>query len=335
MKRLLWIGVGVIVVLASAGAGYALFHGAPPIPKGSSPELIMLAPPDANLLAFIDLTAVRKAPVWSQIASASKADAGKPYQDFVDSTNFHIDTDLDHVLITASSESPDAALIVLDGRFDQSKISQFVATKGITSHHQTGDVYSFSMAPGSPMTAMMFVAPSRLAFGVGKGAETNVLVLAANIRDKSFQPREDVVERVKHVGGSPFFAVGDMPKTNALAVATLSGFGGDGVANAIQSMSGWDFAMWMDGTTLRMALEGECASIMDAIKVRVGLEKLRSKIKALPTEPSRSKSDASSKAAMDAMARGFDITLDGSYIRMSLSFTEDDMKIIQAAAKKP
>lgn len=335
MKKLLWIGVGVIVVLASAGAGYALFHGAPPIPKGSSPELIMLAPPDANLLAFIDLTAIRKAPVWSQIASASKTGAGKPYQDFVDSTNFHFDTDLDHVLITASSDNPNSALIVLDGRFDHTKISQFASTKGIISHNQGGDVFSFMMAPGSPMTAMMFVAPNRLAFGVGKGAETNVLVLAANIRDKSFQPREDVVERVKRVSGSPFFAVGDMPKTSALAMASLSGFGGDGVANAIQSMAGWDFAMWMDGTTLRMALEGECASIVDAIKVRVALEKLRSKIKDLPADTSRSKSDASSKAAMDALARGFDITLDGSYIRMSLSFTEDDMRIMQAAAKKP
>jgi hypothetical protein len=328
MKKWILIGAAVLGVVLLAGAGYYLFHGAPPIPKGSSPDLMGLAPADANAIVFVDFTAVRSSDVGKQLDKLvnTPGPAAKEFQEFVNGTNFHFEKDLDHILIAGSAESSSPGVFIIEGKFDQPKIEQYAAKYGMVSHNQAGDVYIFSPGAGSSAVAMMFVAPNRIAFATGAGGETEVLVMASNMRDKNFVTREDYRERAARVGGAPIFAVGDVPKVSvkALAMASLMGTGGGDAAKFAESIGGWDFAVWMDGETLRFAVEAECNSRIDALRARMALAKMQSEM-ASAQQKSKSGGSRTPMPDMSALTKSFDVTLDGRYVRMSAALSKNDL----------
>src|SRR5271169_852153 len=123
---------GVAVVALAAGVGsYALTAGAPAAPKGGCPALVSLAPYAANFVAYGDMATVRNSSLAHQLNSgaSSRSATASPlpneYQDFISATDFHVERDLDHVMLEGSIESAAGGLI-LEGHFDQEKISSYV-----------------------------------------------------------------------------------------------------------------------------------------------------------------------------------------------------------------
>jgi hypothetical protein len=172
----LWIGLGVAAI-SLVTAGYVLNSGAPPIPKGQCPALVSAAPFDANLVAYVDFAGLRSTTLSQQLDSFQKMPQAGPYRDFVEKTNFHIDRDLDHIMLSASGDSQGATL-VLEGRFDQPRSSSFAASAATKRHYGEGDFYQFHGGNISTGASMTFLGPNRLAFAMGPGADTQLLMLA-------------------------------------------------------------------------------------------------------------------------------------------------------------
>ena len=98
---------GVIVVALAAGVGgYAVMGGAPAAPKGGCPALVSMAPYDANFIAFGDFATMRNSALAQKMNSgANTPPLPKEYQDFLAETNFHIERDLQHIMVEGSVDS--------------------------------------------------------------------------------------------------------------------------------------------------------------------------------------------------------------------------------------
>jgi hypothetical protein len=328
-------GVAVVALAAGVG-GYAITAGAPAAPKGSCPALVSVAPYAANFVAYGDLATLRNSSLAHQINSGSSSGSSsqlpQEYQEFIRATDFHVERDLDHVMLEGSVESAAGGLI-LEGRFDQQKISSYVSRLGSKTHYDSGDVYLFPTHTATGTVALMFLDPNRIAITMGKSAETQALILADAARRSDPSSHEELCVRAERVSGAPFFVVGDIPKSGMLAMATLATRDHDGAADLIQTLQGWDFATWTDGNNLRIEFEGEYASRLDALKARLAFEKVRSAIQKAQAE-AKSATPANSPVgpAMDSLVKNFGVALDGRYLRVSTSLSQSDLESLQRAA---
>ena len=335
MTKPILAGVAVIVLAAGVG-GYALTGGAPAAPKGGCPALVSLAPYAANFVAYGDLGTLRNSSLAHQLSSnstsATRSPLPKEYQDFISATDFHVERDLDHVMLEGSIESAAGGLI-LEGRFDQEKISAYAAKLGSKTHYDSGDVYLFPTHTATGTVALMILNPNRIAITMGKSAETQALILADAARRSNSSSHEEMCERAERVSGAPFFMVGDIPKSGMMAMAALSAGNNGGAADLIQSLQGWDFATWTDHDNLRIEFEGEYASRLDALKARIAFEKVRSSIQKAQAE-AKSAAAANSPVgpALDSLVKNFGVALDGRYLRMSTSLSQSDLESLQRAA---
>jgi len=330
MSKPILAGVAVVALAAGVG-GYALTSGAPAAPKGGCPALVSVAPYNANVVAYGDLANLRKSGWADKMNPAAGAPLPKDYQDFITETNFHIEKDLDHVMLEGSFDAA-AGAVVLEGRFDKDKISSYVAKLGSKTHYESGDVYLFPTHTATGTVALMFIGPNRLAITMGKSAETQALMLADAALNSDPSAHEDMCARAQRVSGAPFFMVGDVPKSGALAMAAMASRNSD-AADVIQSLQSWDLATWSDGNNFRIEMEGEYATFVDALKARMAFEKLRKAIKDAGAEV-KSGAMASSAAApaVDALIKNFGIAIDGRYVRISTSISQANVENLQRAA---
>lgn len=328
-----WILIFVAVVVLSAGAAaYVAMNGTPPIPTGACPAILSAAPYDANLVLYADLTSLRTANVTRQLNALQNMPELAAYRDFVSKTNFHVERDLDHILLTASANS-NSASVVFEGRFDQPKITDFALQFGTMKHYEAGDMYDFHGANMQGSASMMFLNPSRLALAGGTGAETQILMLADASKGTEQALTDDLCARARRVAGAPFFAVGDIPKLATPQLTAIVARQSPSAAEVIQSLKGWDAAYWIDGDSLRVAIEGEFDSRYDALQARIGLDKLRDSVQ---------KSAASAKVGpaatgpqaqiVDEFAKNFAFALDGRYVRLGTSIKMSELQKLAAAS---
>jgi hypothetical protein len=332
MAKFIWIGVGVLVLGATVG-GYVLNSGAPPIPKGGCPAAVSLAPYDSDIVAYADFAALRSSVTQQQMDALTRSPGATALNQFVAATNFHLERDLDHIMVAASVESSTGGL-VLDGRFDQAKLAEFFTKSGASMRHfESGDVYLFPSPSPAGSFAVAFLGPNRLAITGGKAPETQMLVLEDAAHNPDPAIHEDICLRTSRISGAPVFFVGGVPKS-ASTLAALAAPRDSGLADILQGLQGWDMGFWADGDSVRFALEGEYDGRLDALKARFAFQKV---LDAAHKEMATTKSsNASERAAVDAFAKNFAITLDGRYVRLGTSLNRSDMlKLASAAAATP
>lgn len=328
MAKFIWIGVGALVLGAAVG-GYVLNSGAPPIPKGGCPAAVSLAPYDSDIVAYADFASLRTSVTQQQMDALTRSPGAAALNQFMAATNFHIERDLDHIMLAASVESSSGGL-VLDGRFDQPKIGEFLVKSGANMHHfESGDVYLFTSPSPTGSFAVGFLGPNRLAITGGKAPETQMLVLADAASHADASIHEDLCMRTLRISGAPVFLVGGIPKS-ASTLAALAAPKDSGLADILQGLQGWDMGFWADGDSMRFALEGEYDGRLDAIKARFAFQKV---LDAAHKEMASTKtSNASERAAMDAFAKNFAISVDGRYVRLGTSINRSDMQKLASAA---
>jgi hypothetical protein len=335
MTKPILAGAAVVALAAGVG-GYAITAGAPAAPKGGCPALVSVAPYAADFVAYGDLATVRNSSFARQLSSGSSANSDSPlpqgYQEFIRATDFHIERDLDHVMLEGSIESAAGGLI-LEGRFDQEKISSYVAKLGSKTRYDSGDVYLFPTHTATGTVALMFLNPNRIAITMGKSAETQALIVADAAHGSGSSSHEEMCARAERVSGAPFFMVGDIPKSAMVALAGLTAGNDGGAADLIQSLQAWDFATWTDHDNLRIEFEGEYASRLDALKARIAFEKVRSTIQKGQAEAkSAIPPNSPVGPAVDSLVKNFGVALDGRYLRMSTSLSQSDLESLQRAA---
>ena len=105
----------------------------------SFPELIELAPAHSTFIAYIDLAELRKEPLIGHLAALAEPVTVDPdYEQFISSTGFDYQRDLDQVVITATA---DEKLAIADGRFDRKKIEEYALRSGTIEKRNGHTVY--------------------------------------------------------------------------------------------------------------------------------------------------------------------------------------------------
>lgn len=333
-----WVGIGIAVVLLAVGtAGYVLNSGAPAPPKGVCPALISAAPFDANIMAYADVTPLRSADVAKQFQTFEQSPEAAPYRDFVEKTNFHFERDLDHVLLAASTES-EAGALILEGRFDQTRIAAYVANFGTMKHYDVGDLYDLhngTTLSAQQSASMMFLGPNRLAFAIGRDPHTEMLMLADSVKQPDPNLHADMCERAERIAGASFFMLGDVPKTAVAQMMPVVTRQNPSAADILQSLRGWDLAYWMDGDSVRMAIEGQFDNPYDALRARFAFESLRESIQkqaaALKSTPVAARGNPAGPV-MDTLVKNIAITLDGRYVRMGSALKKSDLQALATSA---
>ena len=328
-----WIVIFVGVIALAAGAtAYVAMTGTPPIPTGACPAILSSAPYDANVVLYADLTSLRTADISRQLNAMQNMPQLAAYRDFVAKTNFHVERDLDHILFSASANS-NSGSVVLEGRFDQPMINAYASQFGTMKHYDAGDMYDFHSAGMQGSASMMFLNPSRLALAAGTGAETQILMLADASKGSEPALTDDLCARARRVAGAPFFAVGDVPKLATPQLTAIVAHENPSAADVIQSLKGWDAAYWVDGDSLRVAVEGEFDSRYEALQARIGLDKLRDSVqKSAASAKVGPMATGPSAQVIDEFAKNFAFALDGRYVRLGTSIKLSELQKLAAAS---
>ena len=329
MAKFVWIGVGVLL-LGAAACAYVLNNGAPPIPKGGCPAAVSLAPYDSDIVAYVDFASLRSAVPQQQLDALTHSPSAAALNQFVAATNFHFESDLDHITLVASTSSSSGAL-VFDGRFDQAKLVDFFTKSGARmDHYETADVYLFPSPSPAGSFSVAFFGPNRVAITGGKDSETQMLVLADAVRHPNSSSHEGLCARTSRVSGAPFFLLGEVSKTSAIRTA-LARSADHGVTDVLSGIQGWDMGFWAEGDSVRLAFEGEYDGALDALKARFALQKLLDTAHKEMANAGLSM-NSSQRAVLDTFWKKFAVTVDGHYLRVGTSLNRSDMLSLASVA---
>ncbi len=147
-KTLLIAGGLTVFVLAGALLVYSGFGRGEAADASPVPELLSEVPAGAPTLVYADLAAIRASAFYQQ--RPDKGPIAMPdhdYADFVHSTGFDFEKDLDRVVIASwpsglTAEKKQTVLIA-DGRFDRQKIHDYALRKGKLDRQSGHDVFLF------------------------------------------------------------------------------------------------------------------------------------------------------------------------------------------------
>ena len=155
---------GGLTVFAMAGAllVYSGFRRSEAADASPAPELLSEVPAGAPTLVYADLAAIRASAFYQQ-----RPDQGpitlpdRDYADFVQSTGFDFEKDLDRVVIASwpsglASEKKQT-VVIADGRFDRRKIHDYALRKGKLDRQEGRDVFLFpsdNLSSGNPHAAI-------------------------------------------------------------------------------------------------------------------------------------------------------------------------------------
>jgi hypothetical protein len=257
MNKLRLAGGILVVVLSGAiiYVGYRHWGGPSYSPRD---EVLAQMPADASAVLYIDVDALRPSPFLAELykwAPQPKADAD--YSQFLQSTGFNYERDLNRVSIALLKSGKDTILFaVAEGRFDREKISAYASQTG-THENRTGqEIFSVPLNGTTRRIAFTFLRSDRIALTNGSDFEAS---LSAPHEDADSQAWR---ERFRRLAGSPVFAVvhQDAAAGTALSAQTPRGLQSPQLSALIDQLQWITAAGKPEGDHLRVVLEGEGAS---------------------------------------------------------------------------
>lgn len=285
-KRAL-IAVAVIVCLACVAGAIYLHHARQPLPAASSgppPGILDELPPDAPVLAYIDVAALRKlhdsplAGLLGLTGTASSHGRGekrdRDYAQFVRGTGFDYARDLDKAAIDfwpsnltaeANEAGDNPSLAIADGRFDERKIVSYALRVG--GRPETIGAHQRYIVPGKPTVAFEFLSPTRIAIASGKNAADLLNLPARSTPDPAVQAR------IQRVAGAPIFGVA---RTDRLPASFYADFKGSAqLEHLVRSIQALSLSGQPQGEQLHLALDAECTSMTNAFELSALLDTFR------------------------------------------------------------
>src|SRR5580704_4561255 len=214
-RALIVLAVLLLLILTAVVAFYYWQHR--PLPpmvsqvagvavSGPEPGILSELPSNAPVLAYVDVSALRKlqnSPLAAVLGLTSPGpQADREYAAFVRDTGFDYQRDLDHAGVAmwpAGFGTPnnvlgdDRVISIADGRFDQQKIKAYALRTGKAATTGAREILE---VPGNPPVSLEFLSPSRIALASGKNAVallTSIDSSASALRDPALQSR---IERV-------------------------------------------------------------------------------------------------------------------------------------------
>jgi hypothetical protein len=245
----------LLVVGALVLYGYQRWNG-----SGSNlrNELLAQMPANASAVLYIDLDALRQSPFLAELykwAPQPKADAD--YAQFLQSTGFNYETDLNRVSIALIKHGQENTLLaVAEGRFDRKKISAAASQTGTRETRAGREIFSVPVSGSARRITFTFLRNDRIAL-------TNDATLDSSLSE----PHADADvqawrERFRRLAGSPVFVVvrQDAGAGAALSAQAPGGLQSPQLSALIDQLQWITVAGKPDADHLRVVLEGEGAA---------------------------------------------------------------------------
>jgi hypothetical protein len=244
--------VAVLVFAAIVLYGYQRWSG-----SGSSlrNELLALMPADASVVLFIDLDALRQSPFLAELckwAPQPKADAD--YAEFLQSTGFNYERDLNRVSIALVKRGQDSTLFaVADGRFDRKKIAAYASETGTRGPRGGKEILSVPIGGSSRRMTFTFLRNNRIALTNDTSLDLSLSQPPADSDTQAWR------ERFRRLAGSPVFVVvrQDAGAGRSLSAQAPGGLQSPQLSALIDQLQWITVAGKLEADHLRVVLEGE------------------------------------------------------------------------------
>ena len=245
------------------------------------------------------------------------------YADFVRSTGFDFEKDLDRVVIASwpppSPKEPRKNIAIAEGRFDRAKIRDYAVHKGKLDHQQGREVFLFPLSNQTGWNSITFLDDRRIALVTGQSIAP---LFAANSNDPAVDPAR---ERAARLDGAAMFAISRMQPIPENPAAD----GAQGAATAqfmalARSLQWITLAARPEGDNLRISLEGDCDSSTDALQIKSALELLRMFGRTgLDSSKTRQSMDAATLTTLQTLLSGAEVTQAAERVRILVELTPD------------
>ncbi len=329
----------VVAILCLIGASIAFYfiHGFgknPVLVPGAPPDLFSFVPPDAPLIVYGDVAAVKASAAFANGSVLfSPGVAEDPiYRDFVAQTGFDYSRDLDRFVIAIwpNTETSSTVLAerlrlvaVADGRFDHEKIDTYARKVGKASNESGRVIYETPSAIPGKGIAFTFLAGNRIAFAQGMSLDPVLHPAADANHEKAMR------ERIGRVSGAEFFAVAhtdDLPK--AIGAHELQSGQLNRVAKSIHDIT---ISGQPQGNNFVLAVDADCDSLSNALQLSTLLDTMRWLGRAALADPrTRQQMHPSDAALLDSLLRVAAVSHENRSVRLRFELTP---QILQGAAK--
>ncbi len=256
MKKGTLAGTILSVIVGSTLAFYAYQRSSN---SGSSARNDLLAqmPVNASAVLYIDLDALRQSPFLAELYKwAPQPTADPDYAQFVQSTGFNYEGDLNRVSIATLKHAQDSSLFaVADGRFDRKKIAAYASQSGTRENRAGREVFSVPLSGSTRRVTFTFLRNDRIALTNGESLEASLSTPHTDADSETPAWRE----RFRRLAGSPVFAVvpQDAAAGAALSARAPSGLRSPQFSALIDQLQWISVAGKPEGDHLRVVLEGE------------------------------------------------------------------------------
>ncbi len=301
-----------------------------------SAELFSEIPAGAPTLVYADLTAIRASTFYKQRPDHGPiALPDRDYAEFVQSTGFDFEKDLDRVAMAAwpagtgqekNKPAQQKIILVAEGRFDQRKIRDYATRKGKLDRQQGHEVFQFSNNGRPGVSSLTFLNDHRVAIVEGPS-----IAPLLEHRDES-PARDPARQRAARVEGAAVFVIARAPT----APENFS----PGGAQAAQLLSIAKSVQWItlaarpEGDNLRLSLEGECQTATDARQLQSALQLLRMLGQAgLESPKTRKSMDPAMFEVAETLLKTADVSATAERVRILVELTPDILKL--SGNKKP
>jgi hypothetical protein len=330
-RKRVWVALAAVILAAVAAGALYVYHLRRPLPPiaGASasapPDLMSLLPPNAPVVAYIDVAALRKlqssplAAMLGLVGPDPKED--RDYREFVAGTGFDYTRDLDTAVIAVwptalltpgGGLGTNQAVAVADGRFDQSKIAAYALRTGRLTMREGHNIY---VVPGNPATSFRFLSATRILLTTGETLSILAPVAGAKENDA-------MRSRIKRVAAAPIFAAA---RTDMLPPAFYDSFkNAPELGTLARSVTGLTLAGEPQGDRIDMALDAECDSLPHAAALATLIDTFRMFGSVALSDPkTRGQMTKEQAAFLAALASQVKVTHQDHWVRMTLAVTPE------------
>jgi hypothetical protein len=298
------------------------------------PDLFSALPGGAPSLVYIDLSAIRSSSFYQHRPDKGPiAIPNQEYSDFIRSTGFDFEKDLERVVIASwpagAAKEPAKVIAIAEGHFDRAKIRDYAMSKGKLDHQQGHEVFLFPTGDKKAMSTITFLDDRRIALVNGSSIAP---LFDTHADTAAGDPARD---RAAHLDGAAAYVISRIPPIpeNTGGAAAQNAGSAQFLAMA-RSLQWITVAARPEGDNLRISVEGDCDNTTDAVQLKSMLELMRMFGKAgLDGAKTKQSMDPATLTVLQNMLSGADVTQAAERVRILVEITPDVWKL--SGPKKP
>ena len=219
-------------------------------------------PPEATSIGYLDLQSLRQSPFLAALykwAPPTRLDSD--YAQFVQSTGFNYERDLDRIGLGLYKTGADTTLFAIaEGRFDRKKIAAYALAAGTRTTHNGQEIFTIPANGGARKISLTFLDTDRIAITNGSALDSGSS--APSAASQAWR------ERFRRLAGSPIFAV-FRPEAgwSPFAAQSTAGLQSADLQALLAQFQWITLGAKPDADQLRIVLEGEGSPQLNTLQI--------------------------------------------------------------------